>query len=187
LEGVLGNNRIAGYSLYNDCAISVARAAPLTLLGDAWLYSSSPENDAAIVFVFPFEQHVHDYGHVQIMARALMMTIGYMQFVSYTTVLLFARETHHLPATSRAMAQDIELSLAQHVPWPNAASSPTFACSTMLKTGSKNDSCDSGTCAETEGPGAEGAAVGGGAGGLPLMVVVAVGRTGEGWPRARGI
>jgi hypothetical protein len=140
-----------------------------------------------MVFVLPFEEHVHDYGHVQVMARALMMTIHHMHFASSTTVLLFARETRHLPATSRAMAHDIELSLAQHVPWPNAASSPTFACSTMLKTGSKNDSCDSGTCVETEGPGLEGAAVGGGAVGVPLMVVVAVGRTGEGWPRARGI
>jgi hypothetical protein len=162
----------------------VARAAPLTLLGDAWLHSSSPGNDAAIAFVFPFEQHLHDYGHVHVMARALMMTIDYMQFVSSTTVLLFARETHHLPATSRAMAHDIELALAQHMPWPNAASSPRFACSTMLKTASNNDSCDSGTCAKTEGPGVEGGAA---AGVMPLMVVVAVSRTGALRPRAHGI
>lgn len=124
-----------------------------------------------MVFVFPFEQHLHDYGHVQIMARALMKTIDYMQFVSSTSVLLFARETHHLPDTSRAMAHDMELALQQHVPWPNPASSPRFTCNTMLK---------------REGPGVEGGAVGGGAG-LPLMVVVAVGRTGARWPRAHGV
>ncbi len=112
---------ITGYSFHNDCAISVASAAPLTLLGDAGQYMPLHEKDSAIVFVFPFEQHVHDHGHVRIMVHALLNIINKTEFASYTSVLLFAQNTHRILATSSNMAQEVEAALYYHIPWMRCA------------------------------------------------------------------
>jgi hypothetical protein len=181
------SNCITGYTLYNDCANAVVSSNPLTVMGDVYYGEEWRMQDAAAVFVFPFEHRLHDYGHAQILLNALLNIVDDFEFVSYTSVYLFARRTERILAVSRNMAWDAEVVLkGTRASWFNAESSPRFACSTMMQEGFEKsrrvDICNAAdVCAKEETlqnggtPGVEAQ----GADCVPLMVAVALGATGD--------
>lgn len=143
-------------------------------------------NGSALMIVFPFEDRLHDYGHVQAFLHSLFMIID-ATFLSYTSVFLFSRRTEHILAASRRMAWDAEIVLSQtHAPWYKRASSPRFACSTMHSSVppqklSVVSSCDADVCVQEDQMQVNGT-IGTealGADGVPLMVAVAIGATGK--------
>jgi hypothetical protein len=138
----------AGYTLQNDCSIAVATSLPFTLLGDVWDDGASLTRGAVLVFVFPFERHIHDFGHVQYMLKSLldMMEAPYSQsriaFQSYTSVFLFSSSTDRIRAISRHMARDAEVALlTSSAPWLHKFNSPRLACSTMQRVETNGRSC----------------------------------------------
>jgi hypothetical protein len=133
-------NRVTGYTLQNDCANAVVSALPLTLMGDVWHSGESRMQDAASVFVFPFEDHLHDYGHVQVMLNSLIGVIV-TPFLSYTSVFLFARRTERLLSASRRMAWDAELVLLHSRASLVDTLSARFACTTLLQAADQRGSC----------------------------------------------
>jgi hypothetical protein len=183
---------MTGYTVRNDCAAAVAESLPLTLWGDVW-DDRGLRMDGAVVFVFPFEKHLHDYAHVQYMLKSLLDIISShvpMPFRSYTSVYLYASNTDHIRSASRHMARDAEVVLlTAPAPWLNATSSPRFACSTLQQAekdrGIGASACAADACheaAQEQGAKDQGAVVGDEAlqtGSAPLMVAVAVGASGK--------
>jgi hypothetical protein len=181
--------------MQNDCSIAVATSLPLTLLGDLWYDDISHTQGAALVFVFPFERHLHDYAHVQIMLRALLDLMekidspARIPFQSYTTVFLYSSATDRIRAISRRMARDAEIALlTASAPWLHVMNSPRFACSTVLRSeagaSSSQATCAFDACGEEvpaqsfeDDAGTVGADVRD-AGHEPLVAIVAIGATG---------
>ena len=189
-------HRVTGYTHQNDCSIAIATSLPLTLIGDVWYEPHQPQG-AALLFVFPFEQHLHDYGHVQIMLKALldMMekadSLPHTSFQSYTSVYLYSSRTNHMRAMSRQMARDAEIALlTASAPWLRPAKSPRFACSTLPQDTADGRSCKDACIVgvspeqaqEQETTDNVGLAVDDAleAGSVPLMVIVAIGAAGDG-------
>jgi len=172
--------------LDNDCARAVVSASPLDLRGDNWFSEDWQMNGGALVIVFPFEDRLHDYGHVQVFLQSLFQIID-VTFLSYTSAFLFPRRTEHILAASRRMALDAEKVLMQtRAPWFKKASSARFACSTMhtsvpVESHSVASSYDTDVCVQEDQMQVNGTmcteALG--ADGVPLMVAVAVGATGK--------
>ena len=134
------------------------------------------------MFVFPLEEHFHDYGHLQLMLFALVNSVNASLPVSYSAVYSFARNTEHVLAVSRHILWDAEVVLRNFVArWFNAKDSPTFACSTLLQTNCSSNSrpteCHEGICQEGA------AAVSDGAdecrNDSPLALVITVGERGD--------